>query len=134
MARILVLAMGAALAMVLGVGPSRAQNAYVTNSDDGTVTVIATGTNTVAGSPITVGNGPGGVAVTPDGSQVYVSNNDTNTVSVINTATNAVSTITVGTAGTEGPAGIAVTPDGKTVYVAVANELPSPPDAGMVWR
>jgi YVTN family beta-propeller protein len=130
MARILVLAMGAALAMVLGVGPSRAQNAYVTNSDDGTVTVIATGTNTVAGSPITVGNGPGGVAVTPDGSQVYVSNNDTNTVSVINTATNAVSTITVGTAGTEGPAGIAVTPDGKTVYVAVANELPSPPDAG----
>jgi len=32
--------------------------------------VIDTATNTVVGSPITVGNGPTGVAVTPDGKKV----------------------------------------------------------------
>jgi YVTN family beta-propeller protein len=134
MMRIVTAIIAVALAMVLGVAPSRAQNAYVTNSDDGTVTVIATGTNTVVGNPITVGSEtfPTGVAVTPDGNQVYVSDSDTNTVSVINTATNAVSTITVGTAGTFGPNGIAVTPDGKTVYVAVINELPGVMAGGTV--
>jgi DNA-binding beta-propeller fold protein YncE len=37
----------------------------------------------VAGSPIVVGNGPEGVAVTPDGSKVYVANAGSHTVSVI---------------------------------------------------
>jgi YVTN family beta-propeller protein len=132
MTRIVTAVIAVALAMVLGVAPSRAQNAYVTNSDDGTVTVIATGTNKVVGSPISVGsdNLPTGVAVTPDGSQVYVTDNDSNTVSVINTATNTVSTtITVGVAETTGPTGIAVTPDGKRVYVAVTNSADLPPGA-----
>jgi YVTN family beta-propeller protein len=62
------------------------------------VTVIATATNTVVGSPITVGNDPYGVAVTPDGSKVYVANLADGTVTVISTATNTVigSPITVG--------------------------------------
>ena len=63
-----------------------------------TVSVIATATNKVIGEPITVGNQPNGVAVTPDGSKVYVANRGSNTVSVIATATNMVidPAITVG--------------------------------------
>ncbi len=92
-------------------------------SSDGTVSVIATATNTVVGSPITVGNGPVGVAVTPDGSKVYVANAVGNTVSVIATATNTVvgSPIPVG----DDPVGVAVTPDGSKVYVANTATAPS---------
>ena len=64
---------------------------YVANSGSNTVSVIATATNMVVGSPIPVGNVPLGVAVTPDGSKVYVVNETPNgTVSVIATATNTV--------------------------------------------
>ena len=56
--------------------------AYVTNFDAGTVSVIDTATNTVSAT-ITVGSGPAGVAITPDGSQAYVTNSDAGTVSVI---------------------------------------------------
>ena len=46
---------------------------------------------------ITVGTGPRGVAVSPDGTKAYVANGSADTVSVINTTTNAVdATITVG--------------------------------------
>ena len=85
-----------AIAIVLGSGPSSAQNAYITNSGSNTVSVIDTATNTVV-STIPVGTTPFGVAVTPDGSKVYIANATSNTVSVIDTATNAVvSTIPVG--------------------------------------
>ncbi|MHB1472413.1 MAG: YncE family protein, partial [Dermatophilaceae bacterium] len=64
---------------------------------------------------ITVGTGPIGVAVTPNGSYVYVANGGAGTVSVIATATNTVTaTITVGTS----PIDVAVTPNGSYVYVA----------------
>jgi YVTN family beta-propeller protein len=88
--------------------------AYITNSGDGTVSVIDTTNNTVV-MTIPVGRKPFGVAVTPDGSKVYIANSGDGTVSVINTATNTVigSPIAVGT----NPVGVAVTPDGKTVYV-----------------
>src|SRR5258708_8956317 len=56
-----------ALAIVLGSAPSSAQNAYIANDGDNTVSVIATATNTVVGLPIPVGSNPAGVAVTPDG-------------------------------------------------------------------
>jgi YVTN family beta-propeller protein len=87
---------------------------YVANSHTNTVSVIDTATNTVVGSPITVGTGPEGVAVTPDGSKVYVANLG-GTVSVIDTATNTV----VGSpmSGGTNPLGVAVTPDGSKVYV-----------------
>jgi YVTN family beta-propeller protein len=88
---------------------------YVTDTTINAVSVIHTATNTVVGSPITVGRFPQGVAVTPDGSKVYVTNNGDGTVSVIATATNTVvgSPITVG----NNPLGVAVTPDGSKVYV-----------------
>src|SRR5262249_24369209 len=69
---------------------------YVTNQDNGPVSVIATSTNTVTAT-IPVGMEPSGVAVTPDGSKVYVVDSRANTVSVIATATNTViATIQVG--------------------------------------
>jgi YVTN family beta-propeller protein len=110
------LAFALSLACLLVPASARAQNAYITNANSGTVSVINTATNMVVGSPITVGNFPFGVAVTPDGSKVYVANQGDSTVSVISTATNTVvgSPITVGNS----PSGVAVTPDGSKVYVA----------------
>lgn len=52
-----------------------------------TVTPIDLVTGT-AGKPITVGNGPTGIAVTPDGSTVYVTNLDSQSVSPVDTSTN----------------------------------------------
>jgi YVTN family beta-propeller protein len=77
---------------------------YVTNRPN-TVSVIDTATNTVTAT-ISVGNGPVGVAVKPDGSKLYVANVVDNTVSVIDTATNIVigSPIPVG----NGPAAFGV--------------------------
>jgi YVTN family beta-propeller protein len=79
-----------ALVSIVGTAPALAQNAYITNANDSTVSVIDTATNTVIGSPIPVGSAPEGVAVTPDGSTIYVANLGANTVSVIDTATNTV--------------------------------------------
>jgi YVTN family beta-propeller protein len=65
---------------------------YVSNSGDGTVSVIRTSDNTVidtdpstvAIDPIKVGNQPyGGIAVSPDGKSVYVGNYGSGNVSVI---------------------------------------------------
>src|SRR5262249_57232572 len=107
------LAFAVSLACLFAPASARAQNAYITNSGDNTVSVIDTATNTVVGSPITVGIEPWGVAVTPDGSKVYVTDLPSHHVSVIDTATNTVvrSPIPVGSQ----PYGVAVTPDGSKV-------------------
>ena len=55
---------------------------YVTNINDGTVSVIGGQTNTVIAT-ILVGNGPVGVAVSPLTGDVYVANVGDGTVSVI---------------------------------------------------
>ena len=94
-------------------GPSSAVTAYVTNIASGTVTPIATATNT-AGPPIPTGSDPEHLAITPDGKIAYIANGGSDTVTPIATATN--------TAGppitTEsGPGAVVITPDGKTVYV-----------------
>jgi YVTN family beta-propeller protein len=97
---------------------AQAPQAYITNLNDNTVSVIDTATNTVTAT-VPVGNFPNGVAVTPDGARVYVANVLDDTVSVIDTATNTVTaTVTVGMF----PWGVAVTPDGAHVYVANLNE------------
>jgi YVTN family beta-propeller protein len=89
------------------------KTAYVANSGSGTVTPIATATNT-AGTPITVGTQPDAMAITPDGRTAYVANSGSGTVTPIATATNTAGTpITVGTQ----PDAIAITPDGRTAYV-----------------
>ena len=60
--------------------------AYITNSDDNSVSVIDTATNTVTAT-VSVGNNPWGIAVNPNGKKVYVANRGSNNVSVIDTAT-----------------------------------------------
>ncbi len=88
--------------------------AYITNDNSDNVSVIDTASNTVTAT-VGVGDGPFGVAVTPDGTRVYVANYGGGTVSVIRTSDNTV-TATVGVGS--GPVGVAVTPDGARVYVA----------------
>jgi YVTN family beta-propeller protein len=56
-------AIAATLACLAAPAATFAQNVYITNSGSDTVSVIATATNTVVGSPITVGSGPYGVAL-----------------------------------------------------------------------
>jgi YVTN family beta-propeller protein len=79
--------------------------------------VIDLATNAVTGSPITVGNFPTSIAITPDGSRAYVVNTGSQSVSVIDTATNAVTgpAIPVSSA-----AAIAIAPDGGHAYVVKA--------------
>ncbi len=111
-----------ALTDFLASAQSLAQNAYITNHVSSTVSVIDTATNMVTATitiPVDSGTptpfaGPGGVAVSPDGSKVYVANIESNTVSVIDTATNTITTtIPVGSF----PESVAVSPDGSKVYV-----------------
>ena len=92
-------------------GPASPVTAYVVNGGSGTVTPIATATNT-AGPPIPVGSGPGAIAITPDGRTAYVIIGGS--VTPIATATNTAGPpIPVGSA----PDDLAITPDGKTAYV-----------------
>ncbi|WP_283184170.1 YVTN family beta-propeller repeat protein [Pseudomonas svalbardensis] len=75
-------------------------------------TVTVTGLGPIGSIP--VGNGPFGIAVSPDGTRAYVCNQASHTVSVIDTATNRVlTTIPVGNR----PTGVAVSPDGTRAYV-----------------
>ena len=75
--------------------------------------MIETTTNNVVAT-VPVGNGPWGVAVSPDGKYVYAANCYSNTVSVIDTSGNTIAaTIPVGVS----PYGIAVSTDGSNVYV-----------------
>jgi YVTN family beta-propeller protein len=84
---------------------------YVACHLDDSITVIEKDNQTTI---INVGNGPIGLAVTPDGSDLYVANNNDDTVSIIDTFTNAViDTVSVGSA----PWGVAIGAEGKYVYV-----------------
>src|SRR5215510_7421659 len=118
------LAMAAFVSYCLASAQSLAQNAYITNSGDRTVSVIDTATNTVIAT-IPVGRDvfppaqPWGVAVTPDGREVYVT--DFHSVSVIDTATNAVTARIFPVSTGPGPSGVAVTPDSRKVYVTSDN-------------
>ncbi len=109
--------------------------AFVANSGDNvpvshapgaidTVTPINLLTGT-AGKPITVGNNPDAIAITPDGTMAYVANSGGSTVTPINVSTEEPGTpITVGS----GPSAIAITPDGSTAYVANNNDNTVTPD------
>jgi YVTN family beta-propeller protein len=62
-------------AMTLGTRPAKAAPlAYVTNRFSDTISVIATACNTVVAT-IPVGDGPEGVAITPNGKFSYVTIN-----------------------------------------------------------
>jgi YVTN family beta-propeller protein len=89
----------------------------VVDTATSTVSVIDTARNTVSAT-IPVGNGPVGVAVKPDGSEVYVADVVVNTVSVIDAATNTViATIPGGNA----PAGVIIQPAPRFAGVPGSN-------------
>ncbi|WP_431234657.1 beta-propeller fold lactonase family protein [Mycolicibacterium psychrotolerans] len=66
---------------------------------------------------VTVGTGPLGIAVSPDGTRAVVSNSGDGTVSLINTSTNKV-LATIGVGST--PAGVVFDPSGSRFYVVNA--------------
>jgi len=86
---------------------------YVSNFNNGTVSVINTATSAVTTVPVL--DAPVGVAVNPAGTRVYVANSGSNRVSVIDTSTNTV----IGTPVLVGikPFGVAVNQAGTRVYV-----------------
>ena len=89
--------------------------AYETNQDDNTVTPIDVNTNALGNTIPVNGNGPTGIAITPDGKTAYVANLSSDTVTPIDLSTNTPGTpISVGGQ----PIGVAITLDGKTVYVS----------------
>jgi gliding motility-associated-like protein len=91
-----------------------AQTAYITNSGDGTISVIDVANNTVT-ETILVGQVPTGVSVSADGTKVYTTNRNDNTINVINTATNAITHIlSVG----DLPIGIYSSLNGSKLYVS----------------
>jgi YVTN family beta-propeller protein len=83
---------------------------YVTNNSSNTVSQI----NSQAGTIFThtVGTGPVGIAVGPDGTYVYVANQD-GTLSVIDITDNTIESVEIGTS----LYGIAVNPDLGTVFL-----------------
>ncbi len=86
---------------------------WTVNPDNGTVTRIAAGPDTVVVS-IAVGDNPKNLAISPDGSEVWVTNFGSNTVSVISAATNSVAA-TLPTL--LGPVGVLITPNGAKAHV-----------------
>ena len=121
-------------AYTITISPNGA-NAYVTNSNSTTVTIINTVSNSVTG---VIGgfDGPSGMVITPDGTTGYVNNyggpdgvgsGNGTTVSIVNLNTNSiVGSISVGIA----PAALAITPDGSYVYVA--NYVDGNPGTGTI--
>src|SRR5579862_2011107 len=112
---------GLVLVAIGGDAQGKTTFAYVANIGGNTVSVINTSTKTVVAT-IPVGDGPLGIAISPNGAFAYVVNNhDTasgDSVSVIKTATNTVvATVKVQSA----PFSAVVTPNGKFVYVTNAN-------------
>ena len=103
---------------------------YVSNTGDGTVSVINTSNNSVVATiPLCndCGPGPEGLAVTPGGGFVYVANEGNGTVSVIATATNTVAAIiqlptNLCPSCVSTPVGVAITPDGTRAYVSDTGE------------
>lgn len=96
---------------------------YVTNFLSNNVSVVDLNAGRVMAT-IPVGNGPTGMAVSPDVQQVYVANMLSGTVSVISTALNQVTnTIPVPSFyNASAPFGMALTHDGAKLYVTNLND------------
>jgi gliding motility-associated-like protein len=98
-------------AIITGI-PVSTKFAYVTNFNNGTLTVVSTATNSFV-TNINVNNTPEGISVSHDGTKAYITNEGINTVSVFNVADNSLQAkIAVGTT----PWGICTSP--TLVYVA----------------
>ncbi len=108
--------------MVFTAGAALAQTrAYVSNTNDGFISVIDTATNNVV-SNIPIAGFPDGLAVTPDGAFIYVLSRSNGAVQVISTATETiVASVPVGVG--QGP--VEISPNGAFAYYG--------DDSGTVW-
>lgn len=92
--------------------------AYVSNSEDDTVSVIDLGSGKAVAA-VSTGDYPHGLRMSPDGKSVYVANVGDGTVSVIDTLSRSeTDNIEVGAA----PVQVGFTPDGSRVYVSLRDE------------
>jgi YVTN family beta-propeller protein len=100
----------------LAAAPSTA--VYVTNSNDGTISVVETTSDAVVAT-IPVGQKPWAVTVSTDGTTAYVSNSGSDDVSVVDMRARTVrATVVVG----ERPCDLLLSPDGQFLYVDVFTE------------
>ncbi|HEX5608612.1 MAG TPA: PKD domain-containing protein [Solirubrobacterales bacterium] len=109
-----------AVALAVMAPAAMARDAYVTNYDSDTVSVIDTATGAItANIPIGTDTGPYTIAIAPNGGTAYSVNYDSNTVTAINTQTKSVigAPIPVG----KNPLGIAIAPNALRAYVANSN-------------
>ena len=82
--------------------------------------VIDTASDTVVYT-ITVGSGPRGLVVSPDGSLVYVTNETGDSISVISTATNTVLETVTAEVG-DGPIDVVFSPERSVAYLTIIND------------
>jgi YVTN family beta-propeller protein len=111
-------ALGVVLGLMLALAVSAGAAPLLLTGNVGTksVSTVNTQTGKVVGAPITVGETPESIAVTPNGQFAYVVNRESNSVSVIDLTTRKVvgKPITVGIE----PVMVAISPDGQSAYVA----------------
>ena len=92
--------------------------AYVSNSDDDSVSVVDTARGRVVGSIATAAS-PHGLRMSPDGREIYVAATKGNAVSIIDVATSReVTRIPIGKA----PVQVGFTPDGTRVYISLRDD------------
>ena len=91
-------------------GSPHGQFGYVTNRDDDNVTVVNLTTRQFV-THVAVGDGPEGMAVSPDGARLYVASKS-GSATVINTGDNSIMGSIIGGR----PVYIAVHPNGLTAY------------------
>lgn len=94
------------------------RRAYVTNSEDDTMSVIDLDKGKAVAT-VATGDYPHGLRMSPDGKSIYVANVEDGSVSVIDTASLSETVrIRVGSA----PVQVGFTPDGSRVYVSLRDE------------
>jgi YVTN family beta-propeller protein len=94
------------------------KRAFVTNSEDGTVTVVDLATASIVGT-IPTGSFPHGMRMNPAGDEIYVANVESGSVSVLDPAElKEVAQIAVGNA----PVQVGFTPDGKWAFVSLRDD------------
>jgi len=94
------------------------RRAYVTNSEDDTMSVIDLAKSTVV-TTVATGGYPHGLRMSPDGKSIYVANVEDGSVSVIDTASLS-ETVRIRVGST--PVQVGFTPDGSRVYVSLRDE------------
>ncbi len=88
--------------------------ALISSTTDGNISFVDLASRKVNAS-VSAGNGPYGMAVSPDNRTVYVTNMNGNTLAVLDLSNRAITgTATVG----KMPAGVALSEDGRQAYVA----------------